>query len=290
MARTTDQVYQEIVNKMVAEYAANGVTINPALWSKYSPRRLTCHVVAFVIATFEQTLDSAKAYILSLFATRKTHTLGWYETKAKEYQHGHSLVSEKDYYDNTGLTEEQIAEAQVIKYAAAIEVYDHVANLKGIRIKTATIVDGQLAKVPDVQLAGFSTFMEIVKDAGNKIYKSSDDPDSLKLEMDIYYNPLVLAADGKRLDGTNDTPVLEAINNFLLSGMVFNGWFITSKLVDKLQQVDGVTIPHVVSIQARYGELEYFDIAVRYQPDAGYLRIINPETDLVLNYIADETI
>lgn len=290
MARTFNQIYQQITNKMVAEYAAVGVTLNPATWSKYSPRRLTCVVVASCIEIFEQALDSAYALISGLVASRKTHTVGWYETISKAYQHGHSLVKDQDYYDNTGLTAEQVEEAQVIKYAKPVEVFDHVSNLKGIRIKCATLVDGELAPVPDVQMAGFAEYIEKVKDAGVKIYKTTAEPDSLKTELDIYYDALVLDAEGKRLDGTNDTPVPDAINDFLITGMEFNGRFITSSFVDKVQQVQGVVTPYIVSIQAQYGELPYADIPVSYMPDAGYMRIINPETDLIINYIPYEAI
>lgn len=290
MARTLNQIYQQVVDNMVAEYAKVGVTINPALWSKYSPRRLTCFVVANCILILEQILDAGTALINTIIATRKTHTIGWYVTKAKEYQHGRSLVKDQDYYDNTGLTAEEVEEERVIKYAAAVEVYDHVNGLKGIRVKVATIVDGELAPVPGIQKSGFDTFMEIVKDAGVKLYKTTGEADHMKLEMDIYYNPLVLDADGKRLDGTNDTPVQDAINSFLLSGMDFNGRFVTSLFFDKIQQLDGVKIPHIVLIQAKYGELDWTDIPVMYQPDSGYMRIVDPEDNLTLNFIADGTV
>lgn len=286
MARTFNEIYAQITDKVVTEYDAVGVTIDPSAWSKYSPRRITCVVVASCILFFEQLLDSAKAYIDNIISSRKTHTIGWYVTKAKEYRHGQSLVTDQDYYDDTGLTPEDIENAQVIKLAAAYEVYDDANALKGVRIKVATLDNDELAPVPDVQLDGFSAYMQVVKDAGVKLYITTGDPDSLLLSADIYYDPLVLDADGKRLDGTNDTPVQDAINNFLKNKIDFKGGvFITSKLVDDMQLVDGVKIPYITLIQAKFGDLDYEDIPVKYITDAGYMRIIDPVTDLSLNFI-----
>lgn len=286
MARTVTQIYDQITATMVTEYAKAGVVLpDPATWSIYSPRRLTCFIVATCIWTLEALFDELKSVVNALIADRKTHTAGWYVNKAKDYQHGYSLVTDTDYYDNTGLTEQQIEDSQVVKYAAATEVYDVNENLKGIRLKLATIDNGDLSPLSTTQFDAFKAYFQRVKDAGVKVYYTNGSADSLKLTLDVYYDPLVLDSTGKRLDGTDDTPVANAIDAFLKEGLDFNGLFITSELVDELQKVDGVKIPHISSIQARYGELAYADIPVKYQPDSGYLRILDPG-DLVVNYIA----
>lgn len=284
MARTIKQIQDAIIAVVITEFAAVGITVDPTLWSKYNIRRLWTLVVATSQWTLEVLFDELKVYIRELLAAEKPHTLKWYATKAKSFQHGYNLVPDEDYYDNTGLTEAQIVASQVIKFCAAVEV------IKGVMLKTATVDNnGDLVPVSTLQHNAFKAFMEEVKDAGVHLFYTNTDPDSLKLSLQIYYNALILGPDGKRLDGTNDTPVPDAINDFLKNGIIFNGKFITSKMVDALQVVDGVEIPHIVSIQAQYGALPYTDIPVEYQPDSGYLRIINP-ADLEIEYIPHEDI
>lgn len=280
------QTISEIQDEVIAEKDAQPALAELNSPSKVSIWRLFTYVFSASAWTLQKRQDLHKAEVLAMIQNERVHYLTWYEELAKSFQYGHPLIPDSDQYDNTGLSESDIEDARVIKYAAAQEVYNTDENLKGVRLKLATIVDGDLAPVPDAQMAAFKAYINKVKDAGVKIYESTSAADSLKLEVTIYYDPLVLDADGKRLDGTNDTPVQEAINNFLLTGLVFNGVFITALLTDAIQAVEGVVIPHIESVEARHGILPYEPIPVKYQPDSGYLRIIDPNTDLIINWEA----
>lgn len=260
------------------ELAAINTPSSAAIW------RHILYLVAVALHVVEVLFDTHTEDNKAMLATMKPHRTEWIVDKCLAYQHGFPLVPNQDYFDNTGYTDEQVEASKVIKFAAAKRVFEPATNLKGIALKVATLVGDDLAKVPDDQLAGFEVYMNRVDAAGVNKFVSSGDPDSLKATIDIYYDPLVLAADGKRVDGTSDTPVQDAAGVFLKSEVEFNGLFITSRFVDKLQAVPGVVIPHVVSIQATFGALPYTDIPVQYQPDAGYLRFIDP-ADLTLNFI-----
>lgn len=282
MAKTIAEIEEEVIAAKDAQASLS--VLNST--SKVSIWRLFVYVFSASAWTIEKRQDLHKAEIQEIIDNKVVHDIDWYEQKALDFQYGHALIDETDQYDNTGLSENDIEAAKVVKYAAAEEVYDVNENLKGVRIKTATLSAGDLAKLPDAELAALIAYFQIVKDAGVKIYCSSGDADSLRMELTIYYDPLVLDSDGKRLDGTDDTPVQSAIDDFLLTGMIFNGLFVVAKMVDKIQAVQGIVIPHVESIDAKYGALDWSAIPIKYKPDSGYLRIVDPNTELIINWIA----
>ena len=61
------------------------------------------------------------------------------------------------------------------------------------------------------------SYCERVFDAGFHFEILSNDADSFKCELLVKYDPLVLNKSGQRLDGGNDTPVIEAINSYFRS-------------------------------------------------------------------------
>ena len=231
----------------------------------------------------ENLFDLHKNEVTTLINEKVPHSLRWYANKAKDYQHGSELVHEEDYYDNSGLSEDEVAKKKIIAYSAIIE------QEKGLRLKVARIVDGDLDALLPVQLKGFEEYMNRIKDAGvNPLIIESRPADSLKLTLNIYYNPLVLDNTGARLDGTDPAPVGKKIREYL-KNLPFNGTMVLAYLVDALQQVDGVVIPHIEQAQARYGEIAYKAFDVKYNPDAGYLRILN-DADLQITYTPQSAI
>lgn len=281
MAQTINDIEQEIITEKEAQADLDVLTST----SKVSIWRLIVYTCATAIWSLVKKQDAHKEDVQNIVDTQTIQRLSFYEDLAKAYQHGRALIPESDQYDNTGLTEEEIEDEKVVKYARAVEVYDTNENLKGIRIKMATLTGGELAKLSDAHMAGFEPYILIVKGAGIKIYPSTGDPDDLKADLKIYYDPLVLKADGSRIDGTDDTPLQTAIDDFLKNDLDFNGLFVVASFVDKLQKVDGIVIPHVNNIQARYGALDFEDVEVEYLPDAGYM-VMDYDNDLTVEWIA----
>lgn len=283
MARTIAQIQQAIIDAKNADTNLSGLssTSNVAIW------RLWTYIVAFCQWTIETFFDLHVTEVKSIIATQKPHTLQWYATMAKAFQYGDALAVDSDTYAVIDTTK------QIVNYAAATEYKD---GIKGLRIKIATLSGGSLAKIVDPQLTAFKAYMAQIKDAGVRLTIDSNDPDSLKLSLNIYYDALVLDSNGKRLDSTNDTPVQNAIDTFLES-IDFNGLYINYELLQAIKSVDGVVIPELISAQASYGTRPYVPlfpayidssgalIDVGYTPDAGYLRIFNRNTDLSLNFI-----
>ncbi|MBS1690085.1 MAG: hypothetical protein JSS96_15250, partial [Bacteroidetes bacterium] len=197
-------------------------------------------------------------------------------TIAKAFQYGYSLAVDSDTYSVIDTT------AQIVNYAAAIE---YTNGLKGLRIKVAALSGGALVPLSTPQLTAFTAYMQVVKDAGVRITITTANADSLKLNLNIYYNALVLDGTGARLDGTAATPIQDAIDNYL-ENLPFNSLYINFELLEALKDVDGVIIPELISAQSYYtGTPGYVPIATEYTPDAGYIRVITRSTDLTLNFI-----
>ncbi len=94
--------------------------------------------------------------------------------------------------------------------------------------------------------------------------------------MVIYYDPLVLDADGSRIDGTATAPVKDAVNAFL-DTLPFNGVFVLNSFIAAMQAVPGVIIADVVAVQAFYGATDPVvindQLPPQYTPDAGYMAL-----------------
>jgi hypothetical protein len=277
MARTIEQIQTEIIN----ELAVNGIAVNSSLTSR---RRIWTWVVSFAILTLEKLMDFFRVETDLKIKLLKPATLTWFAEKIKTFQYGYNVVAETDYYDNSLLTQAQIDASKVIKYAAAIEqVFSN--NRFGVRLKVAGADgSGTLIKLPDAERDAARDFLKRFKPAGTYCELTTSDADKLYLSLKVYYNPLVLNNNGERLDGTNNTPLQDGINNHL-KNLPFNGRFNLTALVDAMQSVDGVSDPRIVSAKTSYGILPFTEVIDERIPDAGYLKIYTPVTDLIIQWI-----
>lgn len=244
------------------------------------------NIIFFIVATAmwlnTQLFDQFKIDIQKILRENRAHTPPWYATRAKEFQYGYDLVPYTDQYDNSGLTPEQITTAQVVKFAAAVEASDQSI----LMIKIATETDGKKQPVTNPQLTAFTAYIGQIKDAGVRITVINQAADDLRLNMDIYYNPLILDDSGRRLDGSGDTTVQDAIREYI-SSLDFNGLYTNQALVNKLQTVDGVDIAELKQVSSRFGtNTQFTPINARAIPYAGYYQIT--EANLMLNFIANE--
>ena len=278
MAQTIQQIQDEIIaaKEAVPELAVLTSTSKVSIW------RLWTFVFATASWNQQKKHDLHKQEVLDILNAMKPHREEWYEQISLLFQFGHSLVPNETYYDNAGLSDADIEAARIIKYSAAVPVR------KGLRIKIATESGGDLAQITAPQQAAFEEYMSRVKDAGVKLYFTNQVADDLKLEYDIYYDPLVFNADGERLDGNGNETVQDAIKAFLKQ-MDFNGKFVPALLTKSLYDVEGIKIPVLKVAQYRYGVLPFTDIGLECTPDAGYLRIANP-SDLTINFIPYEVV
>ncbi|MDT8337180.1 MAG: hypothetical protein RQ856_05055 [Candidatus Izemoplasmatales bacterium] len=171
---------------------------------------------------------------------------------------------------------------QIIKRAAVIE------GAGQVRLKVAKL-DGNNLPIPLTlsELNAFQNYINKIKFAGTDITITSRTSDLLKLQMDVFYDPLVIDANGGLINNPAIKPVEVAINDFI-SNLSFNGKLVLTSLVDAVQQVNGVNNPVLISAEAKFGQLNYTPINVDYTADAGHLKIDAAfPLSTTINYIAD---
>ncbi len=244
-------------------------TSKTALW------RLTTYVVAVAIWLLEVLFDKHVQEVDNKLATQLTHNLYWYANKAKQFQYGFPLVADTDTYATIDEA------AQIVTHAAIDEINGTLF------MKVAKSVDEQLQPLDTVapdELTPFTQYVARFKDAGVKVVIVSTVGDSLRLVMDVYYDPLVINADGTLIVDPSQTPAEDTIKAFITK-LPFNGEFIPESMVDALQATSGIDIPTILSVETKYAANDWQAVQGKVVPNAGYLTIA-PE-DLTLNYKAN---
>jgi hypothetical protein len=279
MARTIQEIQAEIVAAKEAEPVL--ATLNSP--SKTAVWRLWTYVTAVGIWTLEKLFDSHLTEVQEIIYRMKPHSLAWYAGKAREFEYGRDLPPDTDQYDHAGMTPEEVEAVRIVAHASVTEA-DH-----NLLVKVAREENGDLAPLSAQELVAFAGYMNRIKDAGVSLSIESRPADSLQLNLDIYYNPLTLDANGVRIDGTGSQPVKDAITAYL-KNLPFNGVLVAAWLIDALQKVDGVLIPALRdgALWCRYGTFDFEQYPVMYQTDAGYIRIA--DDDLSIHYIARSAI
>ncbi len=271
MARSVQEIYNSIVayKETIPELAVYNSTSAVAIW------RLFCLVFAVAAWALENIVGIVTVQQTQYIKEQKIHSFSWYSAFAKKFQYGDALPYGEVEYE---IFDE---DKQVVKFASASKAPG------GIVIKIAGLDGGTLEPIGGSEFTAFQEYMFRVGAAGDRLIFVNDNPDKLKLELTIYFDALILNSSGARLDGTNDNPVLDAINKYI-KGIDFDSKFIPSALTDALQAVEGVVIPHIDLCESTYAALPWSPVAANgIIPHAGYLRIYDENTDLIINYIAN---
>lgn len=244
-------------------------------FSTVSLESIIFSIMAAVYWSLHCLFDLHVKEVNDIISTKKPHNVRWYAHIAKQFRHGYNLQMDSDTYADDNLTAEELDDCMVVKHAAVVE------QPEKLDIKVARNISGVLNPLTGAQLSAFTSYMERVKDAGVHLNIINKPADELRIYLYIYYNPLVLTAEGKRIDGTNDTPVADAVRQFLTT-MPFNGELVLAYLVDALQAVDGVVIPDLAKCEYQYGGISFTPIYVKYLPLSGYFTIA--DEDLIIKY------
>jgi catechol 2,3-dioxygenase-like lactoylglutathione lyase family enzyme len=283
MARSIAEIKQEIIQYWMGEEVvqrAYGVDAGADFNTNFSNNCIESvkfYIQAVAVWTLEKLFNSHKAEITAIIDELKPHSLRWYVSKAKAFLLGVPLVQDTDYYDTAGMTDEQVKAAQVVKYVSASEsdgvVYLKVAGDQG----------GEPAPLAADTYKAFNEYIAEVKDAGVVIEVINDPAKHFRLQMTVYYNPMVLNEAGVSLaDGT--TPVVDTIKLFIKS-LPFDGEYQNAKLVDALQALDGVVIPELHLAESSEDGYEWTQINAKEKPLSGHYKVYS-EDDLNITYVA----
>lgn len=230
-------------------------------------------ILSYFMFLLEQIFDTHKQEVNEIIENKFPHRPSWYRTKAKEFQYGFDLIEDTDNFDNTGYTAEQIEDSKIIKYSAVTK------NGGQLLIKIASEVGGVLAPITAPQKAAFDAYIEEIADCGVKYLVINKQPDILLLNLQVFYDPLVLNDSGMSILNGN-YPVEDAIKEYMKE-LPFNGELVLAHLVDKLQLVEGVKIPNIVNAETQIYDpgtdayLAAQPITVKTIPDSGYFTVPN---------------
>ena len=255
--------------------------------SKVGVWRLIVYVVSCAIWAQQKLNDIFRSEIETRIAETRPFTKRWYEQTSLNYQHGHDLLDNGGYSEPTTIAEIQaVAASKIVAKAAVVQTI--IAGVGALRIKVAKSPlpsspqgGGDLGPLTTEELAGFQEYIELMGAAGVYVQATTAVADDLMMNYKVYFDPLILDNEGRRLDGTNDTPVQEAVKAFLKS-VDFNGVLSLVKLTDIIQQVDGVTDPFPQLVASKYGTFGYADtnasgtvgpITEFRRPDSGYFAL-----------------
>lgn len=270
MARTIAEIQNQIISAIQADSTLSGASSPSAtaIW------RLFAFVMASAIWALEVIFDAFKVDLLAQVEALKPHTLKWYQAKALAFQYGSDLPTDSDEYDNTALTDAEVAEQKIIVQAAAVE------ENGSVKIKVCKLNNSNNRVALDsTQLASFTSYVGEIKDAGVDIVIINQDGDKMTLTADIYYDPLVLTSTGARIDGTDNEPIQTAVKTHL-ANLSFNSLLVKSRLVDVLQAVDGVYVPEIRSLACgKFDASALGAVDIQYLPFAGYF----DDTELTFN-------
>jgi hypothetical protein len=281
MARSIIEIKREITTSFLAIPAiqqAYGLSLTANFeneFSKVSIENILFDVIAFSIYTLEKLFDTHKTELSTALAEQKVGTLSWYRSKALAFQYGFNLKVDSDLFDNSSATNEQIENSKIVKYSAVVES----SNDRRVIIKIATENAGFLTPITGEQNDAFQSYIEEIRFAGVKTTVINYYPDKLLLVLKIYRDPLLIDASGNSiLNGGK--PVEEAIKQYMKE-LPFNGELVLAHLIDKLQQVEGVIVPHILSAQSAWidptinGYGDYEVINVKTIPISGYFQVEN---------------
>lgn len=266
MARTIQEIKKEMTGVFITNDTIKALyELDPEKsfedqFSKVSLESILFYVVAVSVWTLEKLFDRHKQEVTELINELKPHSLRWYANKAKAFQFGKSLIPDTDQYDNTGLTDEQIREQQVVKYSAVTE------KAAIVYVKVATGSEGARIQLSPEQEAALAAYFKEVKDAGVKLQIVNNPADEFNIDIDVYYDPQVFDAGLNRLDGRGRI-IHDTIASFV-ENLPFNGEYRNSALINTLTKLDGVVL-----VELKQATINGQPINAKHVPESGYFQV-----------------
>ena len=256
--------------------------------SKVANWRLWFYIVAFLANSLKELYDVHQQEMLYLIDRQKIGSLNYYRNIVLAFRDGHPFDRESLKY--TGVyTDEEIAVAQIVKRAAIQSITNE--GRKKLFLKLATEDEnGDLQKIESEVLDRISAYMYPNINAGTYIEYFSDKADDLRFEINVYIDNTILSTEGVRIDGTNNTPIPDAIYAFLADkNFKFDGELVLSQLENSIQIINGVESESVrfVNAEASYQTPASWELVTeRYTARSGYYQLL-PE-NLTINYLIKE--
>lgn len=236
MARTVQEIKTQMTDAFMADGTLReryGFKEGDTFSSRFSVASLES-ILFFIVASahyvLERIFDQFKADVIKQINSSVVATIPWYHQQALSYQHGDRLeLDEKTLQWKYPIIDES---KRLVRYVA---VKDHGGS---IQVLVSKDKDGLPEPLTEDELRSFKAYMTSIKIAGVVLAVRSLPADILSITASIQLDPLVYLPSGVRIrDGKR--PVELAIRSYLRE-ITYGGVFNKTKLVDAIQQVEGV--------------------------------------------------
>ena len=199
-------------------------------FSVVSIENILFYIVAACSHVLEVLFDQFKADVDDKISRAVVASVPWYYKIAKEFQYGDALIF-NEATQQYGY--EQVSEKKrVVKYVA---VRDRGTS---VEILASGETGGQPTVLSDDVLTAFKQYLNRVKIAGVILSVRSLPADSISITATIRIDPLVIDRTGTRIE--DGSFVVENAVNAYLRNIIYGGTFNKTKLVDAIQNVEGV--------------------------------------------------
>lgn len=231
-------------------------------FGRLSVENVLMYIVAVCCHVVEGLMDNHRKEVEEKLESRLPHRLRWYRDRVLEFMLDKEPDGESGKYDTSGMSEDEIEQARVVKYAAVTERADDGTLLIKVAGENGT---GRCPLVDDVEKQ-VKAYIGEIKDAGVKIELVNQEPGLLMVEIDVYYNAMYREAD---LKAACESVVKEYVEN-----LDFDGVMYLTELSDALRGIAGVkTVKILEASVAEISSEEIVSVDAYARPVAGYYKI-----------------
>lgn len=284
MSRTIEEIKAEMTQAFMNDattQTAYGFAANSKFsdhFSTLSIENILFYVFAVCAYTIERLTETHLSQVEATIKALRPHTCTWYQTMALAFRYGETL-------DPNTATYATVATSDTLMPISQCAVTENSGG--GLTIKVATTdSSGSLTPLEPSVLTAFKSYMADIKDAGIATNILSQAGDRLQLDLTVYVDATVFNLDGTLI--TEPTrPVENAIREYLTM-LPFNGELVLEHLIDHLQGVRGVEVPHINTAttcaidptgMSGNGYANMTAIDVRTTPESGFFRISFSSSD-----------
>jgi hypothetical protein len=279
MARELNEIQQAALDIYAQESSFDALEVltpneqtglsNLTSQSRVANWRKNIYVLSLQQYYFEIYMDEYERNVQARLDAQRVHKISWYQELLLNYQHG-AVYDNLGNYDNTNRTDAQVEAMRVFKHAAITRTISDGAIV--LRCKVAGESNGQFTAATAAQVTAASAYMRDNTDAGTLSLVTTGAGDDLKLKITVYFDPTILDSDGKRLDGTNDTPVIEATNTYLQQKEL-NDSYVKGDHEHAMRQVEGVRIVEVTEVASKYAANTYTSTGIANAGPINQIRV-----------------
>jgi hypothetical protein len=275
MARSIKEINDEMTSAWISDetirqkYGLDPTKTFDEQFSSVSRERIEFYIMAMAHHIMERLFDTHTNEINKTLDEKLPHTVRWYRSKVLQFQHpNRALISDTDKYDNTGLSVEQIEELQVVKYCSVEE------RTPKLLIKVAKGEAGAREVLDPDQVESLNFYIGEIKDAGVPYEIVNQQADKFFCKMEVFYNPMLLTPSEKPVE----TVIKEYISNLDFNGVYANVW-----LIDRIQRIPGVVIPHLEWVKTKRASNPLETVEVKTIAESGYF-VVENDSDLDITY------